>query len=371
MMVYGVDLPTEIAYTYRISDDKDPGPPILDEIFYEEPSRKSKVVEKDIGKERERKKGDDTCPVGGEREEVDEGENGVCFDDFAVKDNYFEDWTDLMESKDSEGTGTSTSTVGANIDIGDEGLLKSKKSKTKAIVLSEADEEIIKSDGTDSCSKSDRTKKEMRMEERNKKINKKYSNEVFAVKSKKASFSQSQRRFVRSEKQVHSGDNTVPYVSLSAAHRWLKDDSGGKEENNKRWIENRPEIVHKNLFDTWATLKMSNAVTTVDPAVEMFHSVRGNGDTTVVMELAGVDHLDIAKHPYVHFLMFENLLVKMSHDLCLNGTSTACEKEFEPNKSKKSFFRFPHVGPDVQMLGKQLTVKAGQAIDAIKERYNQ
>ena len=35
-MVYGVDLPTEIAYTYRISDNNNPGPPILDEIFYEE-----------------------------------------------------------------------------------------------------------------------------------------------------------------------------------------------------------------------------------------------------------------------------------------------------------------------------------------------
>ena len=40
MMIYGVDLPTEIAYTYRISDNNNPGPPILDEIFYEEPCRK-------------------------------------------------------------------------------------------------------------------------------------------------------------------------------------------------------------------------------------------------------------------------------------------------------------------------------------------
>ena len=45
MMVYGVDLPTEIAYTYRISDGNNPGPPILDEIFYEEPCRKEKEVQ--------------------------------------------------------------------------------------------------------------------------------------------------------------------------------------------------------------------------------------------------------------------------------------------------------------------------------------
>lgn len=37
-MVYGVDLATEIAYTYRIPDNNNPGPPILDEIFYEERS---------------------------------------------------------------------------------------------------------------------------------------------------------------------------------------------------------------------------------------------------------------------------------------------------------------------------------------------
>jgi hypothetical protein len=38
IMLYGVDLATEIAYTYRISDNNNPGPPILDEIFYEERS---------------------------------------------------------------------------------------------------------------------------------------------------------------------------------------------------------------------------------------------------------------------------------------------------------------------------------------------
>ena len=118
------------------------------------------------------------------------------------------------------------------------------------------------------------------------------------------------------------------------------------------------------------TLKMASTVTIVDPAVEMFHSIIGNGDTTIVIELTAVDHLDVAKHPYVHFLMFENLLVKMSQDLCLNGTNAACEKEFEAEKSKKSFFRFPTGGPDVQLFGRQLTAKAGQALDAMKERYN-
>jgi hypothetical protein len=58
-MVYGVDLATEIAYTYRMPDANNPGPPILDEIFYEERSscggeeEKGGVVEEDLDREGE------------------------------------------------------------------------------------------------------------------------------------------------------------------------------------------------------------------------------------------------------------------------------------------------------------------------------
>jgi hypothetical protein len=38
-MIYGTDMPTEIAYTYRIADGAAPGPPLLDEVYYEEPCR--------------------------------------------------------------------------------------------------------------------------------------------------------------------------------------------------------------------------------------------------------------------------------------------------------------------------------------------
>jgi hypothetical protein len=39
---------------------------------------------------------------------------------------------------------------------------------------------------------------------------------------------------------IHSGDNTVPYVSLSYAHNWLEDEKG--KEGNKRWEEHKPEV---------------------------------------------------------------------------------------------------------------------------------
>ena len=45
------------------------------------------------------------------------------------------------------------------------------------------------------------------------------------------------------------------------------------------------------------------------------------------MEVKGVDHLEIAKHSYVHFLMFENLLVNMEKDLCLDASCQAMEVE--------------------------------------------
>ena len=52
-----------------------------------------------------------------------------------------------------------------------------------------------------------------------------------------------------------------------------------------------------------------------------------SGDRTVVMEVKGVDHLEIAKHSYVHFLIFENLLANMEQDLCLDAPCQALESE--------------------------------------------
>ena len=358
-MVYGVDLPTEIAYAYRISDSKDPGPPILDEIFYEEPARKSKAKGKDVGVgvERGSKAPAGTPGVDGGRDEGgSERERDLNSDTFDREDDFVslaDDWINLMESVDITET--------ADIRVFDSGISSSAESvlgkkNLKALTVSKMVDETKGSEDEQDAPK------------------RKGNNEVYAVKAKK-SFSQSQRRFVRSENQVHSGDNTVPYVSLSHAHKWLEDDSGSSskdKELNKKWTEHRPEVTHRNLFDTWATLKMASAVTTVDPAVDMFHSVRANGDTTVVMEMAGVDHLDVAKHPYVHFLMFENLLVKMAQELCLNETDTVCDKQYSTKIApKKPFFSFPEGTPDVQLLSRKISQAAGQAVKSMKEKYQQ
>ena len=356
-MVYGVDLPTEIAYTYRISDSKDPGPPILDEIFYEEPARKDKVKGKDAGTGVEQGRASSGPCSGDDKDEAAcERERELNADSFDREGEFHplaDDWINLMESADFTET--------ADFGVFDSGISTSAESvlgkkNMKALAVSKIEEKRKESDGEQNVPK------------------RKGNNEVYAVKAKK-SFSQSQRRFVRSEDQVHSGDNTVPYVSLSHAHKWLEDDSGSSSrdvELNKKWTERRPEVTHRNLFDTWATLKMASAVTTVDPAVDMFHSVRANGDTTVVMEMAGVDHLDVAKHPYVHFLLFENLLMKMAKELCLNETDTACDKQYSTKtEAKKSFFSFPEGTPDVQLLSRKITQAAGQVVKTMKEKYHQ
>jgi hypothetical protein len=153
--------------------------------------------------------------------------------------------------------------------------------------------------------------------------------EVYGVKTKKPSFTHSRRRFVRDGIQEHSGDATVPYVSLSFARTWLGENVTG----NRVWEERRPEYVHRGPFETWAPPLLTDLSITVDPAVDIFHSEHANGDTTVVMEVSRGDHLDIAKDPYVHFLMFDHLLTKMSEDLCLDDI---CQQEEAARKASRS-----------------------------------
>lgn len=382
-MVYGVDLPTEIAYTYRISDSNNPGPPILDEIFYEEP--KMKVKEKEKERDRDGGRGGDEENSRDGEGDSDEERNGESID--SDSDTEF---TLLHEEKlhsfgtppiDSEDSSTSTSSGYVN-SMGEWIDILEKSDVTGDFDSSTSSENIIpnfnnmilgkKNENAVTIADNSKSGKELKKTLKGKK-KKKGNNDVYAVKTKKPSFSQSQRRFVRSEEQVHSGDNTVPYVSLSHAHKWLEDDSTSstkEKEENKKWTELRPEVTHKNLFDSsWATLKMASAVTTVDPAVEMFHSTRSNGDTTVVMEFAGVDHLDIAKHPYVHFLLFENLLTKMSRELCLNETDTTCEKGFETAAEKKPYFNFPISSTDVKLMSRKISDAASHVVETIKDRY--
>ena len=258
VVVYGVDIDTEVGYTYRIAEGANPGPPILEEIFYERPCKRK-------GKRIEEESYDESCP------------------DITLLDDY-------------------TSTI--------------KLSDSTALQC--VSKKILEND-------SDSTKNEYENDNYNEKKKKRSpgkecKTEIYSAlqTSKINSMTQSRRRFVRNGQQHHSGDYTVPYMSLSFAHTWLDG------PDNVRWEEYRPEVVHKNILDKWAPSKMASAVATIDPAVELFYSLdKKTGDTTVVMEFSGVDHLDIAKHPFVHTVVFEYLLPKMGDELCLNQTCEA------------------------------------------------
>eukprot|EP01034_Spumella_vulgaris_P030911 gene30911-38202_t len=242
--------------------------------------------------------------------------------------------------------------------------------------------------------------------------------EIFAVRSSTATVnpldyiaggSQNTRRLVSSDSQPkanHSGDGTVPYGSLSHARKWLDrenvSESQGSEFNwryngstswsdmhedtvdsvrekvspedveamkervgefkdilkerdeatdsatdktvpeseikdnttaesvdktsgevltpsgDRRWRESRPARIHKHFLNDWgAPEEVLSVVSSSDPAVDLLYSVHTNGDTTTVMEVSGIDHPEVLKNAYVHEVMFRQLLEKMGEDLSL------------------------------------------------------
>jgi hypothetical protein len=236
--------------------------------------------------------------------------------------------------------------------------------------------------------------------------------EIFAVSSTTATASPldfiagstQNTRIVNSTQKManHSGDGTVPYASLSHARKWLDreycpdcDDSHGAEFNwkysgsetwsdqtnrqkvspedmqemkervddlkdiledrdratdsattknaseesidrhanitnnksservvtasgDKRWRESRPARIHRHFLNDWgAPEEVLSVVSSSDPAVDLLYSVHTNGDTTTVVEVSGIDHPEVLKNAYVHEVMFRDLLEKMNQDLSL------------------------------------------------------
>ena len=282
VVVYGVDIDTEVGYTYRIADGINPGPPILDEILYERPCKKKRGTR---GKEVDNY--DESCPVV----------------------TLLDDYTSTIKLSDS----TSLQCISKKALDNDSDVSSKNDIETH--------EEVVK---------------------RKRSPNRDCKTEIYSAlqTSKFNSMTQSRRRFVRNGQQHHSGDYTVPYLSLSFAHTWLDG------PDNVKWEEYRPEVVHRNILDNWAPSKMASAVATIDPAVELFYSLdKKTGDTTVVMEVSGVDHLDIAKHPYVHSLVFEYLLPKMGDELCLNQT---CEAPIQLESTLMSSYNIQSILPRIK-----------------------
>lgn len=271
MMVYGVDLQTEVGYTYRMpevmDDKKNVNIPILDEIYYERPPKRSK----------------ENSTVNSTYELTDAKDITGIVDDQDI-DNYTILGSTTNASISSDYNISSTSyfehknvidTISATIEL----EIENKKYKIKS-----APQRDVKS-------------------------------EIYAATQRQRGSKGNKPRFVRYSEQHHTGDITVPYLSLSYAHHWL--DEG---DDIVKWEEFRPEVVRKS---TWNPLRLGgNNGGNIDPSVEIFYSKSNkNGDTTIVIEVSGVDHLEISKNTYVNSVVFEHLLPKMVQEMSLNETS--------------------------------------------------
>lgn len=270
MMVYGVDLQTEVGYSYRMpevmDDKKNVNIPILDEIYYERPPKKTKENNATNNTNETVETRDVTAIF--DHVDVDNFGNVTSVN---VSSEYSNSSINIVENDDV------IESITATIEL----EIENKKNKNK-----NAPQRDIKS-------------------------------EIYAATQRQKGGKGNKTRFVRYSEQHHTGDVTVPYLSLSYAHAWL--DEG---EDIVKWEEYRPEVVHKS---TWNPLRLGgNNGGSIDPSVEIFYSKSNkNGDTTIVIEVNGVDHLEISKHPYVNSVVFEHLLPKMTHEMALNDTSNS------------------------------------------------
>lgn len=113
------------------------------------------------------------------------------------------------------------------------------------------------------------------------------------------------------------GDKTVTDATIDGGVK-PKQPHPQCKGKSKQWHEKIPSRVHKHFLDDWgAPVTMTAAISNVDPATESFYKQHANGDSTAVIEVSGVDHLEIVRHAYVHELIFRHLLSKMTEDLHL------------------------------------------------------
>jgi hypothetical protein len=197
---------------------------------------------------------------------------------------------------------------------------------------------------------------------------------IFIVKprSNPMSFILNSKNFYKENSQYdHSGDMTVPYISLSYVKTWLTESNDEEEKLSTIFIPSSSSILNSNyslelLFSLISTgieerpsnpsgdllrlyewFRVHNASTF--PSMEIFSSEKPQGafpcpspvgsalgigqspvplhqptnDTTLIMEVSGGEHMEISKLSYIHYTIFEYLLPKMRDDLCLPTKSKA------------------------------------------------
>lgn len=140
----------------------------------------------------------------------------------------------------------------------------------------------------------------------------------------------SQLKYMKDSNFVHSGDATVPYLSLSYAKKWLEDgdsseyadegeDAGhAKGRGGRKRATMSAEGEHALKTKSFSTIYHPEHVhpsrlgslglgISMDPAIEEFNAVRNNGDTTSVWVSINVKYLSLIDYLYSR-LTFPHLL---------------------------------------------------------------
>eukprot|EP01038_Epipyxis_sp_PR26KG_P009603 gene9603-12932_t len=372
IMVYGVDLPTEISYSYRLQENNpnaqgNNGPitPILEETILEESCIAQPVIP-------------NANPL-----------NGLALvsnDPYVTKAPPKNHW---MKTSSTDGTSSkrvsrlSSDDQNADTGIDDNQIIDEDQTYDDNQVANDHKNDLENDQNKQSSDSSGNNNNN-----NNDGICGSSSGKtlLYSISPAKSMMSSLQKKSLGESDLPHSGDTTVPYVSLSYVKTWLMDDvdesvsntvleyckaamewgqtflttslikpilavcinntSNFLESNNninndnnnqtddsnyetknqkgemvqqekekvhENWSEKRPAKLHKRNSESWSPLKLTSSQ--IDPAAELFYANHRNGDTTLVIEVSGVDHLDISKHSYVHGLVFEHLLPKVAEDL--------------------------------------------------------
>jgi hypothetical protein len=302
-MVYGVDIPSEVGYSYSIPESSPSGSdgpysPVLDEILVEEPC--GSCVNDTI----------DDCPV----DEVGPDNEGIVAVEIGSSSTSVYDKN--LELANTEVTPEGESISAFSIEINETEQVSAEGYETKGLkhpaIFRQASDRTPPEASTETVGKSAESKSLQTTDYDNKTVKsrphrrKKCKADIYVVKQ--GNVRGNKKRFLQKSKHYHTGDYTIPYTSLSYAQSWLQYGDDHRESY-------RPAVVHKANSHWPSAVSMG---ITVDPAVFINSTVRTKtGETTVVVEVEGVDHLEIIKNTYVLSLVFEHLLPLMSKELWL------------------------------------------------------
>eukprot|EP01031_Cornospumella_fuschlensis_P030360 gene30360-36684_t len=158
-----------------------------------------------------------------------------------------------------------------------------------------------------------------------------------------------EKRFDSHSPLAHSGDGTVPYLSLSYAKNYLMDydavqsflkhpssASAADRSDESSFSTQKGVLPESEVKQTHTYVPpiiqpaqhLLDSPKTLSPRIEIFSS-SFRGATTEVVEVGGGEHLEITKLPALHVLVIDMLLERMAVDLCLGQQEGECKLYYD------------------------------------------